>query len=75
MSTKKARIYLSENIYFNAFKYRRRKLGGNILLARCSRSVGKINMRSQQKFRWDMNFWGKSYQKMKKNQITYYTKN
>ena len=66
---KNARIYPSENIYFNfnAFKYRRGKLGGDILLAHCSRSVSKIDLRSQQKFQWDMNFWGKSFQKIKKS--------
>ena len=29
----------------------------------CSRSVSKIDLRSLQKFQWDMTFWGKSYQK------------
>ena len=66
MSTKNARIYPSENIYFNSFKYRRGKLGGDILLAHCSRCASKIDLRSQQKFRWDMDLWGKNYQKMKK---------
>ena len=29
----------------------------------CSRSVSKIDLRSQRKFQWDMKFWGKSYKK------------
>ena len=32
--------------------------------AHCSRIVSKIDLRSQQKFQWDMNFWVKSYQKI-----------
>ena len=36
-------------------------------VAHCSRSVSKIDLRSQQKFQWDMNLWGKSYQKIKKS--------
>ena len=35
-----------------------------LLNALCSRSVSKIDLRSQQKFQWHMNFWGKSYQKI-----------
>ena len=31
----------------------------------CSRSGSKIDLRSQQKFQWDINFWCKSYQKYK----------
>ena len=35
--------------------------------AQCSRSVSKIDLRSQRKFQLDMNFWGKSYQKIIKS--------
>ena len=35
--------------------------------AHCSRSVSKIDLRSQRKFQLDMNFWGKSYQKIIKS--------
>ena len=38
--------------------------------AHCSRSVSKIDLRSQQKFQWHMNFWGKSYQKIENAKIS-----
>ena len=67
---KNARIYPSENIYFNfnAFKYRRGKLGGDILLAHCSRSVSKIDLRSQQKLEignWKLGNWKLGYELQK----------